>query len=143
MHVCRYQDSKVGQERNRIFFVMSQTVEWLKGEFLCPLCQFHCNAVLPLLPVKRDRDPQSMMAEMPFSEWLEALVGLIRSYLPLAGEEVVEMDSSVRKEEGIASVKVPGPGCEDVGKQKLSELFPKYLKLNTADKYEHSTVEPL
>ena len=45
-----------------------------------------------------------------------------------------EMDSSSIKEVVGSSSRMPGPGCEQENKQKLSELFPKYLKLDSSEK---------
>ena len=95
-------------------------VEWLKGEFLCPLCQFHCNAVLPLLSVKREvRSSPSEEEEVspPFSKWLQYLCEVVQSNL-----------QETEKEEEIS--RVPGPACSTSSDEdQLTRIFPKYLKL--------------
>ena len=117
---CRYRESKSKEQRNRLFLLLSQTVEWLKGEFLCPLCQFHCNAVLPLLSVKREvRSPSSEEEQTfpSFSEWLQHLCQLVQCNLQAA-----------QKEEETS--RVPGPACSTSSDEdQLTRIFPKYLKL--------------
>lgn len=98
-------------------------VEWLKGEFLCPLCQFHCNAVLPLLSVKREVHSQPSEEEErvspSFSEWLQHLCELVQCSLQ-------EKESKEEEE----TSRVPGPACgTSSDEDQLTRIFPKYLKL--------------
>ena len=120
--IFRYRESKSKEQRNRIFLLLSQMVEWLKGEFLCPLCQFHCNAVLPLLSVKREvhTSPSEEEQVSPsFSNWMQSLCELVQCNLQVKETEV----------EGQIS-RVPGPACSRSSEEdQLTRLFPKYLKL--------------
>ena len=71
------------QEHRRSFFfpIPGQSVQWVNGEFLCPLCQCYGNTVLPvILPVRQCSLPNSSSKsvecfrptrEIKVNEWKE------------------------------------------------------------------------
>ena len=116
----------------RLLFHQNIQVQWVKGEFLCPLCQFHCNSVLPILPVKFKSESKSSDITLTLSEFTSAVRELFNKLMPLEEEE------QMKKE------RVPGPGCSNTTQpQVLAELFPKYLKIEPKKNSEPMLVPSL
>lgn len=82
-----FHESKQQEHGRRHFFpIPGESVEWHRGEYLCPLCECYGNTVLPLLPhflPTTDLKLCRPTRDVTLSEWRE----LISMTIELAGSE--------------------------------------------------------
>ncbi len=83
----KFYDDILNHERQRSRMRHPHSFDVDRGEFLCPLCRCLSNAVIPLIPQFHVLQPQQQSGgvekpvtpvDMPFSEWLQALMIVIK-----------------------------------------------------------------